>query len=1308
MPDKYYKQIRQRVSEIGQRMPRSPNLKAAMMFVVMSKMLRSPSTGASMQKIIAGLATKKAHQFAMQEQRTLQSFALRLKKYKTSKNQAKFKETHEKLLEIATKREMSRKLNMHYNQVHRLLTYPTARHGRAVSVDMKKKAIAFYSDASTSLQLPFKRYSKYFYLRTPLSIAYENYAEHQRFLGFDALSATSVYRCLKKSFRTMRKIPFKDCQCAQCVNFSFLSDSLIVHKVKGIHRRITLNILRSFCPVDKEELEKRKKRLADRQPKLATNRRLEFGGLVKVTDHNRDCIFRQCQQCSPILLQEKIIEENPNIDWNKEVTWSQWVTREVTVIRHVRPKKNGKRSKPGDKKSEVPIPKKNGEQSKPEDKKSEVPRPNKKEAEKENPPSNGDAPADQENGEHVKPKDKKSEESMRKVAAESGSAHVNGGNVNKKSAGKTTVTNRDDVHGGNVNKKKSAGKTTVTNRDDVNGGNVNKKSAGKTTATNRDDVEQNTTNVNCAANNGAENVNQEHSENVKPDEKKTIRSTYNHTDKVRFRGKLSELFALYIHQLHDMSMHLFHFRFQSTQFIECKQQLQPGDVMMVMDFAQNFSHHRQDEIQGAFWNRAATTLHPIVTYYPCMKEGCTQLVKDEIMLISQDKTHDYLAVNAYLERALKYLKEEKGIEPKRLILWSDNCASQYKCRQIFKMMSEETKVPCQRNYFCAKHGKAEADGAIGRLSQHIDAVVRSGSHEFGSAKELVAYCREKLTFPVERKGQKDDMCAHHQRHYFEVSKIDRSNAHDAKLVKGTMGLHCVRNTGRDSFIEVRESSCFCDVCFLNADGDCYNEHLMKPFGWAALHTLERDEKKKLLKEFQNTLWEDSSRQYEHIKYHFIPKFPKKDTDTSDKDADTSEKTKGKKRKVDLLCPTVRVEKIEESYKGLVNEDELDDSAYFKLLDTSGKSDVEDDIPLAVLQRWLREQKQNTPGVSSRTRGKKAKAKTETKDANFVLCETEGELYDLEDYEQMGRNADVIETSTPSHGKEQQVKANISLTPISRPNDESFQSHFPDIQFLDQHDASFTFEGFHLDFQKCQNYTELKELILARHNEIPPLPERYISDVEAKSDRFDKGSRKHIPDDLPPEFSEHDIVHIKKDGNCYCSSLSRHVYGTPENHIEMRCRLTVDSVLHMDNYLNHDYLMREAEHLQGNCSNMTSECVIYSKVRDGDSLSQSEEGIKDAFMKEVFRVSREFQTCGLWQFHSGANVLQCPVYMAFPTKDIRDSTRAQFNRVFVPGEKARHNKMLGLLWTPSDERPVRTKYGPKKTLTYDHIVPFVLR
>ena len=52
-------------------------------------------------------------------------------------------------------------------------------------------------------------------------------------------------------------------------------------------------------------------------------------------------------------------------------------------------------------------------------------------------------------------------------------------------------------------------------------------------------------------------------------------------------------------------------------------------------------------------------------------------------------------------------------------------------------MSKFRDIPVMRNYFCAKHGKTEADGAIGHLSMHLDAVVRSGSQEFSDAGEIV-------------------------------------------------------------------------------------------------------------------------------------------------------------------------------------------------------------------------------------------------------------------------------------------------------------------------------------------------------------------------------------------------------------------------------------------------------------------------------------------------------------------------------------------------------------------------------------------
>ena len=49
------------------------------------------------------------------------------------------------------------------------------------------------------------------------------------------------------------------------------------------------------------------------------------------------------------------------------------------------------------------------------------------------------------------------------------------------------------------------------------------------------------------------------------------------------------------------------------------------------------------------------------------------------------------------------------------------------------------KIPVIRNYVCAKHGKAEVDGAIGYLSIHIDNVVHSGQYEIRDSLEMVHY-----------------------------------------------------------------------------------------------------------------------------------------------------------------------------------------------------------------------------------------------------------------------------------------------------------------------------------------------------------------------------------------------------------------------------------------------------------------------------------------------------------------------------------------------------------------------------------------
>ena len=98
--------------------------------------------------------------------------------------------------------------------------------------------------------------------------------------------------------------------------------------------------------------------------------------------------------------------------------------------------------------------------------------------------------------------------------------------------------------------------------------------------------------------------------------------------------------------------------------------------MLIMDFSTNYSHHKQGEIHGAFWCRRQTTFHPIITYYPCPQK-CDWLVCDKIMIVSKDIKHDSFAVDPFVDKALSHLKEN-GIPVNRVIMWSENCGTQYK------------------------------------------------------------------------------------------------------------------------------------------------------------------------------------------------------------------------------------------------------------------------------------------------------------------------------------------------------------------------------------------------------------------------------------------------------------------------------------------------------------------------------------------------------------------------------------------------------------------------------------------------------
>ena len=75
-----------------------------------------------------------------------------------------------------------------------------------------------------------------------------------------------------------------------------------------------------------------------------------------------------------------------------------------------------------------------------------------------------------------------------------------------------------------------------------------------------------------------------------------------------------------------------------------KQDLKPGELIILMDFAENYSFIVQDAVQGFHWENSQATLHPFVIYYKDNEE----LKNISCCIISDSLQHDTVAVNVFL------------------------------------------------------------------------------------------------------------------------------------------------------------------------------------------------------------------------------------------------------------------------------------------------------------------------------------------------------------------------------------------------------------------------------------------------------------------------------------------------------------------------------------------------------------------------------------------------------------------------------------------------------------------------------------
>lgn len=158
-------------------------------------------------------------------------------------------------------------------------------------------------------------------------------------------------------------------------------------------------------------------------------------------------------------------------------------------------------------------------------------------------------------------------------------------------------------------------------------------------------------------------------------------------------------------QLPAFKLHYFIKRAQQKYFDDKKQNLSNGELILQMDFAENYRLINQNEIQEAHFSYQQVTIFTCVAWL----RGETE----SFAVISEKLTHNKYDVYCFLTKIVHQIQSQYK-EISTVFIFSDGSTSQFKNKYILTSIpSFVSEFGCKHfewNFFATSHGKGAVDG----------------------------------------------------------------------------------------------------------------------------------------------------------------------------------------------------------------------------------------------------------------------------------------------------------------------------------------------------------------------------------------------------------------------------------------------------------------------------------------------------------------------------------------------------------------------------------------------------------------------
>lgn len=306
-----------------------------------------------------------------------------------------------------------------------------------------------------------------------------------------------------------------------------------------------------------------------------------------------------------------------------------------------------------------------------------------------------------------------------------------------------------------------------------------------------------------------------------------------------------ELFDYFCKLLESFPYHSFLAKWEREQCDQLIAHLPLDHALCVHDYSENYACRYQDEIQSQYFNMDKVSIHVTVLYKHASLEydGISstaeepEVIKEYLFAISDDVTQDHDSVLHIQKLTAAYLKDEVGIQIKKMHEFTDGCSGQYKSRHCFGDLScslQHLGYVVQRNFFATSHAKGEQDAAGSHVKQKATSEVLRRNATIKNAEDLCAFLKANFSEPSSSSFSSPKNSVDLKRRVFFYipasgpQSVPRNRPDgNFKTLKGIRQLHSMRACSEQLKIYTRERACYCFSCLEEEYNDCENQQWVK-------------------------------------------------------------------------------------------------------------------------------------------------------------------------------------------------------------------------------------------------------------------------------------------------------------------------------------------------------------------------------------------------------------------------------------------------------------------------------------------------